>query len=92
VRGDAGAQPTYEVVTDELVAAAQAVLRVTYEAAAATVENLPARVFEVRHAGLATAFRDFCARSRRSPKLSATHKDQAMPNGYRTATSSPELG
>jgi hypothetical protein len=43
VRGDAGAQPSYEVVTDELVAAAQAVLRVTDQAAAATVENLARR-------------------------------------------------
>jgi hypothetical protein len=62
VRGDAGAQPTYGVVTDELVAAAQAMLRVTDQAAAATVEKLPTRVFEVGQAGLATAFRDFCAR------------------------------
>jgi hypothetical protein len=49
-------------VTDELVAAAQAMLRVTDQAAAATVEKLPTRVFEVGQAGLATAFRDFCAR------------------------------
>jgi len=60
--GTPGVQPTYEVVTDELVAAAQAVLRVTDQAAAATVENLPARVLDVGHAGLALAFRDFCAR------------------------------
>jgi hypothetical protein len=62
VRGDAGGPLTYEVVTEELVVAAQAVLRVT-DQAAATVENLPARVLDVGHAGLATAFRDFCARS-----------------------------
>jgi hypothetical protein len=62
VRGDDGAQPTYEVVTDELVAAAQAVLRVTDQAAAATVEHLAATVLDVGHACLATALRDFCAR------------------------------
>ena len=62
MRGDAGGPLTYEVVTDELVVAAQAVLRVTDQAAATTVENLPARVLDVGHAGLATAFCDFCAR------------------------------
>ena len=62
MRDDAGAEPTYQVVTDELVAAAQAALRVTEQAAAATVENLPACVLDVGHGGLAAAFRDFCAR------------------------------
>jgi hypothetical protein len=73
VRGDAGAQPSYEVVTDELVAAAQAVLRVTDQAAAATVENLAATVSDVGHVGLATALRDSCgsgppAESPRGPR------------------------
>jgi hypothetical protein len=62
VRPDAGGEPTYEVVTDELVAAAQAVLRVTDQASSATVEQVPATVSEMGHAGLAAAFREFCAR------------------------------
>ena len=62
MHADAGAGPTYQVVTDELVTAAQAVRRVTDQAAAATLENLPGSVVEVGHAGLAGALRDFCAR------------------------------
>ena len=59
--GDGGGL-TYEVVTDELVAAAGAIAAVTASASAATVDSLPKSVSQVGHEDVFVALHDFCAR------------------------------
>ncbi|MEP6649447.1 MAG: hypothetical protein ABJA74_05975 [Lapillicoccus sp.] len=62
VWGDGGGGLTYAVVTDELVAASEAIAAVTQSASSATVESLPALVSDVGHPGVFAGLRDFCAR------------------------------
>lgn len=57
-----GGSQTYAVVTDQLLAASQAVLDITASAQAATIETLPQSVGQVGHDRLDQVFRDFCAR------------------------------
>ncbi len=62
MRDNGGGGLTYEVVTEELVLAAEAVREITSSAQEGAVEALPQTIISIGHGDLGVAFRDFCGR------------------------------
>ncbi len=62
MRDNGGGALTYQVITDELVQAAESVREITSSAQQGTVETLPETIAATGHGDLGVALREFCGR------------------------------